>query len=295
MTGKQWTVLGILLGAVLALAALGFAAMSTNPPFVVATWVPTLFFIASGIVFACSIGYLIYCKKKKKEEQSDNYKKDGDLTLLALLDDVYQRLKLITRLTIRKMRSKKWKDVTSAYPNFMSLTDIDIDVAIQEIMLKNVFFFTAGKPMTIEEDSKQLVEKIQQSPLFTRNPEHTAKDASVILQEKVPYLKKKLDHDRIYKKLRKRIERERDKFPNEDISNTIDEYLDHSIKINAAWVLTTYDLDHMGNIESFVGRRFPIQFKIILWGLPGRMDEEMRSHRTKVAVAILKYHKENKI
>ena len=149
--------------------------------------------------------------------------------------------------------------------------------------------------MTIEEDGKQLAKQIQQSSLFTRNPEHIAKDASVILQEKVPYLKKKIDHDHTYKKLLKRTERERDKFPSEAVSNAIDEYLDHSVKINAAWVLSTYDLDHMGDIESMVGRHFPMKFKVILWGLPGRMDEEMRRYRTQVAVAILKSHKENTI
>lgn len=269
-------------GEAIILLALGGLATYLKP----AIGIPLLLvLLAFGI-------YLVWRSYKRRYIESAH--NDG-LTLLTLLDEVYQRLKLITRLTIRKLRSKKWKDVTSAYPYFMGLTDIDVDVAIEEIMLKNVFFFTTGKPMTIVEDSTQLAKKIEQSSLFTRNPENIAKDASVILQEKVPYLKKKLDHDRIYKKLLKRIERERDKFPSEEISNTIDEYLDHSIKINAAWVLSTYDLDHMCNFESLVGHRFPIRFKIILWGLPGRMDEEMRKYRTQVAVTILKYHKEKTI
>jgi hypothetical protein len=287
MNGKQWTVFGILLGAALALAALGFAAMSTNPPFVVATWVPTLFFIASGIVFACSIGYLIYFKKKRTREQSDDYK-DESLMLLSLLDEAYKRLKLITRLTIRKMRKQKWKDVTSAYPYFMSLADVDIDSEIENIMLRNIFYFTTGRPMTIEEDSKNLAKKFLGSSLFTRNPEHIAKDTSIILQEKVPYLKKKLDHDHIYKKLLKRIERENDKYPSETVSSVIDEYLDHSVKINAAWFLSMYDLDHEG-----IYGGFPLKLKILLWGIPVRMDEEMTKLRKQVALTIFENHKEN--
>ncbi len=245
-----------------------------------------------GVVGASITGWIIKHKLKDEQEKSA-IAVDDSLILLGLLDEVYQRLKHITRLTIRKMRSKKWEAVTSAYPYFMSLTDIDVDAEIENILFKNLGLFISGKPMTVIRDSKQLATRIQKSPLFTCNPEGIAKDASVILQEKVPYLKKKLDHDRIYKKLLKRIERERDKYPVEEISNTIDEYLSHSIKINAAWVLSTYDLDHWGIIEGIAGRRVPMKLKIILWGLPGRMDEEMRGYRTRVAVSILQYHREH--
>jgi hypothetical protein len=234
----------------------------------------------------------LFVLDRKKHQSLSKPDKDDGIILLRLLDDTYQRLKVITRLTIRKLRSQNWKDMDSAYFYFMGLTDVDIESEIEKIMFKNLYYLTTGKPMTVEEDSKQLAKQVQQSSLFTRNPEHIAKDASVILQEKVPYLKKKLDHDHTYKKLLKRIERERDKFPSEAISNTIDEYLDHSVKLNAAWVLSTYDLDHLGNIESIAGRRFPMQFKIILWGLPGRMDEEMRKYRIKVATTIFEHFKE---
>ena len=96
-------------------------------------------------------------------------KKDDSLILLGLLDDVYQRLKLITRLTIRKMRSKKWENVTSAYPTLMGLADIDIEDAIETIMVKNVYLITTGKPnmavwkLLILKDSKTLKLRIENS------------------------------------------------------------------------------------------------------------------------------------
>jgi len=96
-------------------------------------------------------------------------------------------------------------------------------------------------------------------------------------------------HDRIYKKLQKQIARERDKFPSDSVSDTIDAYLDHSIKINTAWVMSTHSLDSMHNIESVVGHHLPMKFKVILMGLPGRMDEEMTRCRNKVAMAIFEY------
>jgi hypothetical protein len=282
-TGFNYSGIGMfLLGIFLPILLEQF--MMLNP---IIRWGITILGVLIGVIFIV-IGQL-------RIKQESSFSQDNSLVLLALLDEVYQRLKTITRLTIRKLRANEWEDVTSAYPYFMGLADLDIDAAIEEIMLRNVYFLTTGRPMTIVEESTRLAERIKQSSLFTRNPEHIAKDASILLEEKVPYLKKKLDHDRTYKKLIKRVERERDKYPSEAITNAIDEYMGHSVKINAAWILSTYDLDHMGVIEGIAGRRIPMKFKIMLMGLPGRMDEEMRKYRTKVAVAILEYHKENTI
>jgi hypothetical protein len=45
MTANKWG----LVATILALVGLGFAAMSTNPPFTINPWVPTAFFIAAGL------------------------------------------------------------------------------------------------------------------------------------------------------------------------------------------------------------------------------------------------------
>ena len=66
MNSKQWTIFGIMLGAALALTGLGFAAMSTNPPFTVADWLPLVFFVASGLVFIIAITYAINSLRKNK-------------------------------------------------------------------------------------------------------------------------------------------------------------------------------------------------------------------------------------
>jgi hypothetical protein len=58
MTTVQWTVLGIAVAAILALVPTGFAAMSTNPPFVVPKWVPKIFFALSIAVASATAFYL---------------------------------------------------------------------------------------------------------------------------------------------------------------------------------------------------------------------------------------------
>lgn len=226
----------------------------------------------------------IWKRNQVKEELSIQ---DRGLVLLNLLDTIYLRLKEITKNTIRQQRKREWSDINVLATDLMWLTDMDIQLAIERIMLENVYKFVAGQPMTVERDGKRLANKIKKSPLFTRNPEDIAKDASVILKEKVPYLKRKLEHDFVYKNLQRRIERERDKLASEAVSDAINAYLDHSIKINAAWIMSARDLDGMGEIEYFAGRQLPMKFKVILMGLPGRMDEEMSKLRTKVAVAIM--------
>ena len=245
---------------------------------------------AISIIIAC----IFIFKHKGRAEDKNNTSRDGGLLLLELLDESYQRLKAITRMTIKKLRSKKWEDMHESIPFYISsLTNIDIDSEIENIMAKNLYLFATGKTLTVIEDGKELAKKMKESPLFMRNPEDVSKDASILLKEKLPYLKKKIDRDRTYNKFLKKIERERDKYPSEDVSKAIDAFLDHSIKLNATWVLSTYDLDHMGDIESLAGRRLPMKLKIIMMGLPGRMDEEMRRLRNKVAISILNFHKEN--
>ena len=46
MSANKWG----LVATILALVGLGFAAMSTNPPFTVPDWVPYAFFVAAGLV-----------------------------------------------------------------------------------------------------------------------------------------------------------------------------------------------------------------------------------------------------
>ena len=245
----------------------------------------------SLVGFSTAVSGALFAWAFKLRTHARSLTNDGT-ELLRLLDDVYVRLKSITRRTIRKMRSTDWEDVTTAYPFLMDLSEIDVDTAIHGIILKNLYYLQTGQKLTLEKDGKKLAKQMLESPLFTRNPESIAKDASIILKEKVPYLKKKLDHDHTYKRLLRLIEHERDVFPSDDVSNSINEYLDHSIKINVAWVLSTYDLDHWSLIEGIAGRHNTMKLKIILWGLPGRMDEEMGRNRTKVARSILQFHKE---
>ena len=60
MSTKQLTIFGLLVGTALALAGLGFGAMSINQPFTTPRWVPIIFFVLAGIILIYSIVYLIY-------------------------------------------------------------------------------------------------------------------------------------------------------------------------------------------------------------------------------------------
>lgn len=221
-------------------------------------------------------------------------KTDDGTKLLRFLDEDYQRLKLITGRTINKLRNNRWKDMQPIFKDAMDLTQMDIDSKIRDIMQKGITDFMIGKPMTIKEESEQLGADILKSPLFTTNPEIIAKDASILLRDQIPSLNKAIKHDSKHKKLIRQIERERDKFPSKSISDEIDAYLEHSIKINTLWILSEHDLDALANIENMSGQRFPIHFMLQLKNLPNQMDVEMGQYRNKVAIAISSFLKEGK-
>jgi len=60
MTKQKWIVLSVATPVILALVGLGFAAMSTNPPFTVPFWLPTLFFALAGMVTLILVIFLIW-------------------------------------------------------------------------------------------------------------------------------------------------------------------------------------------------------------------------------------------
>jgi len=65
MTTKKWTIASIAVAAAPGLVGLGFAAMSTNPPFTVPGHIPVVFFVAAGIVVIAAVIYLVAVKKSK--------------------------------------------------------------------------------------------------------------------------------------------------------------------------------------------------------------------------------------
>ncbi|MFC2047361.1 hypothetical protein ACFLTK_03710 [Chloroflexota bacterium] len=65
MTTKRWAAVGLGVTLTLGFAALGFAAMSTNPPFLVPDWVPIALFIASGISALVTVVYLLAVRNKE--------------------------------------------------------------------------------------------------------------------------------------------------------------------------------------------------------------------------------------
>lgn len=73
-TTKRWMLVPTLLTLSLTLIALGFAAMSTNPAFVIPNWLPLVFFIMAGGIIIWLFVYLvsgrnddIKLRKKRRE------------------------------------------------------------------------------------------------------------------------------------------------------------------------------------------------------------------------------------
>lgn len=60
MTKQKWIVTGIGIPIFLATVGLGFAAMSTNPPFIIPFWLPLLFFILAVFEFIALGVYLLW-------------------------------------------------------------------------------------------------------------------------------------------------------------------------------------------------------------------------------------------
>jgi hypothetical protein len=72
MTTKKWEISSAVIIIVLTLIGLGFAAMSTNPPFQVQEWVPYAFFFAVGILAIGLMFWLIwgFLARKAKAQHS---------------------------------------------------------------------------------------------------------------------------------------------------------------------------------------------------------------------------------
>ena len=65
MTTKRWALVAIAATTVLALLGLGFAAMSTNPPFIVPNWVSLVFFVLAGLVALGTVMWLLLTRNKE--------------------------------------------------------------------------------------------------------------------------------------------------------------------------------------------------------------------------------------
>jgi len=60
MTKQKWVVLLTAGSTILVIVGLGFAAMSTNPPFTVPLWLPTAFFSLAGLMTIALVAYLMW-------------------------------------------------------------------------------------------------------------------------------------------------------------------------------------------------------------------------------------------
>ncbi|MBI3040604.1 MAG: hypothetical protein HYY80_02985, partial [Chloroflexi bacterium] len=162
MSGKQWTIFGILMAVALGLAGLGFAAMSTNPPFAVASWVPIVFFVAAGMIFAYSLSFfthnMIYNTKREKEARRQP--NDGTV-LLRLLDETHQKIHLVAENTINRLRDNGWQGMDKVFEDMTGINPNEVAIALQYWALKGVAQFMSGSEITIEKDVSELAEYIK--------------------------------------------------------------------------------------------------------------------------------------
>lgn len=100
MTGKHWTIFIFLMTTVFVLIGLGFAAMSTNPPFVVSAWVPNAFFIAAAIIFVIAIIFLIYSIKNNKNRKVQNISDSTRQSIRDYRQEFEEKRQILDKLLI---------------------------------------------------------------------------------------------------------------------------------------------------------------------------------------------------
>lgn len=74
ITAKRWAVLGLGVTLAIGFAGLGFAAMSTNPPFAIPEWLPIVLFILAGISLFATAIYLFIIRKRKTSRRKKSKK-----------------------------------------------------------------------------------------------------------------------------------------------------------------------------------------------------------------------------
>ena len=291
MSGRQWTIFGILIAVALGLAGLGFAAMSTNPPFTVPAWLPTTFFVVAGSLFIFSLAHLIFNVANNKKEKRENTQSSDDVILLQLLDEIYQKIRLTTEKTIDWLRDHQWQGINKVFEDVTGMNPDEVVLAIQYWTLKGVAQFMSGDEITVGNDAREMAEKIRDAVGSPKNPELLAFDLSLSIRHR--FLDKRLKRDRTYDNLQLRLRRERDKFPDEAVSNAVDSFLDHSFKVNAVWIIAEYDLVGIPSFEkTFEYKILPNRIVLRVEDIPNQASKEMERFRNKVGVAINAYLKE---
>lgn len=288
MSGKQWTIFGILVAVALGLAGLGFGAMSTSPRFSVPSWVPIIFFIAAAIALFFSLAYLVNNSKKRHEEKRQHIDGTG---LLRLLDETHQEITLITKRTIDKLRDRQWQGMDGVFEDVTGINPNDITIAMQYWTLKGVAQFMSGDEITAPQEAEEWSEKMAKEIGANKNFELLATDLSLSIRHR--FLDEQLKKDHTYKNLQIMLRRERDKYPDEAICNAIDSFLDHSFKVNAVWAVAEYDLVGIPSLEkTFEYKLLPGPIVLRVEDVPNQAANEMERFRNKVAVAINTHLKE---
>jgi hypothetical protein len=124
MTGNKWGLLTV----VMALVAIGFAAMSTNQHFSVPHWVPKVFFATAGLVTLWLVTLLIKNKQPERRERTTTTRFDGIISVLQQMDEHLRKLarkealKPVNWSEYDKINSQMNKDILGLVPgNFKTL------------------------------------------------------------------------------------------------------------------------------------------------------------------------------
>jgi len=292
MSGRKWTIFSILTAIPLGLAGLGFGAMSINPPFMIQGWVPTIFFISAGILLVTALCYLIISmtNKFRKEKEASKHINDGTV-LLQLLDDIYQEVRSVTEQTINGLRDRRWQGINRVFEDVTGIDPDEVAVAVQYWTLKGVAQFMSGEEITVDKDASELAEKIKNAIGSKKNPELLATDLTLSIRHR--FLDQQLKRNRNYRNHQRLLRRERDKFPDEGVSNAVDSFLDHTFKVNAVWVVAEFDLIGISSFEkAFEYKILPGRIILRVEDVPNQAEREMERFRNKVAVNIEAYLRE---
>lgn len=275
MNSKQWTVFGILLAATLALVGLGFAAMSTNPPFIVPEWVPVLFFVAGGIVLFISIGYMVYAFINK--DKSADYKGDisGSYSIIPILKKMHRQAcnvaNNVKKEGLIRIDMRPFDEITNPKTKVMKFMEYSFtatnDPKNAKTQMQNVLDL-------MESDFKKTKDILDIMPILNQ---------AIMVVDASGGLKPKRESDRRYLNLKNQVDGYYDSY-----SHIINDRLDKLIQAHISCSEACSDLIYLEPLLKYFLPLMPTQIRLsmITEGIDNMNNKALRRVRVKIGECI---------
>ena len=274
---------GRLVATFLTLVALGFAAMSTNPPFVIPSWVPIAFFIAA----VATLLWLIILLVRGRNTLTTTTTTKGYDAVIPILQKMDERIRNIAKREANKA------------------IDFQMYEKVNNVINKDIFKVKTSKPKTIK-GLKKSVNKLETEIGKTLKEELTSirsgveilEPVSVFLDSKGFGLKQQRENDKHYARLALRLQHYRNLPYGTEIDDIIRFHITCS-EVSANMLLATIRAMQVKVKGTNVGFADVIstQMQIAVEQAEKNMREATQKIRTRIGECIreLKYEKSENI